>query len=307
MDGLHWALYVALSAPAVAATLAGTRYAAGWRPAVLCALAATVAAVASREPLLAWAFGGSAAFAAWRRRRGAPLLHGLDRELVLVGIGFGLYELGRVLLRGDAESAMANARHVIGFQEALHIDVEYRLQSWLGSGATGHLLNEVYSFVFHPVPIVAMLVFFAVDRKGYRVLRDALGVSIVLALILIALFPVAPPRLMPELNIVDTIAEGGRARVLANQYAAIPSLHVGWLALVGFMMAVRGGRVMKLLAPIPAVLMTLSVVATGNHYLVDPIIGSTISVGPALVLLWLRKEGRRPLLRRAPGAVAESP
>jgi membrane-associated phospholipid phosphatase len=97
-----------------------------------------------------------------------------------------------------------------------------------------------------------------------------------------ALFPVAPPRLA-DIGIADTVSRQasveltGRSTIFYNQLAAVPSLHVGFAVAVGVALAValrrRGARALALLwGPI----VSLAVVATGNHYLFD--IGAGLAV-----------------------------
>jgi hypothetical protein len=168
---------------------------------------------------------------------------------------------------------------------------------------SAEFFNNVYLFAYYPVPAVALLVFFLRDRYGYRVLRDSLAVSAALALLAIALVPTAPPRFVPGLGIFDTIQAAGGERALANQFAAIASLHCGWPALVGLMMAARGPLWARILAPVPAGLMVITVMATGNHYWFDALVGISFSVGPALFFMALRQEDYAP----EPAPVPEKP
>jgi len=181
---------------------------------------------------------------------------------------------------------------IVNFEKALGLWIEPGLQDVLGHGLWADFINNFYLFVYYPLPAVALVILFLRDRPGYRILRDSLAVSAVLALITFALFPVAPPRLVPELGIFDTIAAGGGERVLTNQYAAVPSLHVGWPALVGLVMAVRGPRWMRWVAPLPAAAMTLTVIASGNHYWVDAAVGILYSVVPAIIGFAFLREPR---------------
>jgi hypothetical protein len=289
--GGAWFLLLVVVAAALTAALLWP--AAGPRTALALAAVTLVAGVASREPTLALVCPAFAAVTWWWDRRGwldRSRLAGLPRQAALAGSGFGAYLLGRVLVRGDPDVATENARAVIDFEKSLGLWIEHDVQRLLGFGAWGDFFAWVYSFLYHPIPLAALLVLYVADRTGYRYLRNALALSIPLGLLTILAFPVAPPRFIPELGIVDTVAEGGRERVLANAYAAIPSFHVGWLALVGFVAAVRFPRwYVLLLAPVPAVLMTLAVMATGNHYWVDPLAGTVLATGPlAGYLAWRR-------------------
>jgi hypothetical protein len=75
-------------------------------------------------------------------------------------------------------------------------------------------------------------------RRVFRRLRDAMAVSGAMGVCVYVSYPVAPPRLA-RLGMTDTITEQSQAyRVLQppafiNQYAAMPSLHVGWNLLLG--------------------------------------------------------------------------
>ena len=66
---------------------------------------------------------------------------------------------------------------------------------------------------------------------------------------------------------------------LVNQYAALPSLHLGWNLLVGIVLfgATRFWlvRVFAVLSPIS---MGCAIVLTGNHYLVDGILGCLVAL-----------------------------
>jgi hypothetical protein len=296
--------FLLLVAAAVALTVAALWPVAGWRTALVLGAVALVAGVASREPTLALV---CPAFAAGTRlldrlgRLDRARLADLPGQVLLTGAGFGAYLLGRVLVRGDHDVAIGNAHRVIDFERSVGLWVEDDIQRLMGFGAWGDFFAWVYSYLYHPVPLAALLVLYAADRTGYRYLRNALAVSIPLGLLVILAFPVAPPRFIPELGIVDTVAEGGRERVLANAYAAIPSFHVGWLALVGFVAAVRFPRWYVLpLAPVPAVLMTLAVMATGNHYWVDPLAGTVLACGPLAGYLAWRRWSNRPVGARGP-------
>jgi membrane-associated phospholipid phosphatase len=69
----------------------------------------------------------------------------------------------------------------------------------------------------------------------------------------------------------------GRSTIFYNELAAVPSLHVGFAVAVGLALArVVEPRWAKGLALLWGPLVSLSVVATGNHYLFD--IGAGLAV-----------------------------
>jgi membrane-associated phospholipid phosphatase len=99
---------------------------------------------------------------------------------------------------------------------------------------------------------------------------------------------------------VDTVTEqSGAYRVLqppafVNQYAAMPSLHVGWDLLVGLTVAaVAAHRWLRVLGRLLPLLMVLAVVVTGNHYLLDVLAGALLALLGLLVADRLRGHRER--------------
>lgn len=122
-------------------------------------------------------------------------------------------------------------------------------------------------------------------RDAYPVYRNAVLISGAAGMIVFALYPVAPPRLVPELGLVDTVTLHSHSyRVLqppalTNLYASVPSLHFGWDFLVGIAIArnanPRPGRLIGVLLPIA---MFSAIVLTANHYLVDGVAGGIFAL-----------------------------
>lgn len=226
--------------------------------------------------------GGAAAFA---------------RQLATVMAGFLAYEIARFEVVSEPGPAMRNAARVVDFERALGTFFERDLQSLLTRADwLTHAYNTFYSHGFLAVIAGTLVWLYFASPERYRLYRNALGLSTVFAIVLIMAFPTAPPRLVPGLGIDDTVVSLGREHTFANEYAAIASLHVGWLSLTGYVLALPyRGRRFWLVALLPGIAMETTVIATGNHYWVDGVIGTTISVLPALALRhW-------SLLRAAPG------
>jgi len=217
-------------------------------------------------------------------------------ELVLVAIAALLYSLVRGLTDDRVEAAVTNAERVIDLERRLGIFVEPDLQAWaLGSDVVVNLANAVY-IAYWPL-VIGTLVWLLVTRPGaYPLFRSALLASGGLSLVVFALFPLAPPRFMPEYGFADTIAarsDGYRefaASALVNEYAAMPSLHFGWvlLAAIAIGSLVRSPWLRVGAASLP-VLMLASIVLTGNHYIVDAIVGGAIVIGGLGIALLLRR------------------
>lgn len=232
------------------------------------------------------------------RRPGKPYAF---QVLVVMG-GLGAYTLARYVVEADAGPAVGNADGVINFERALGLYFEPHWQDLvLKSDTAVRAVNWMYSFGFLAVTAAALLWLWVADVERYRTLRNALGISALLAIPVIALYPLAPPRLAPEAGVIDTIAAFGREHAFANEYAAMPSLHVGWMAAAGVVLGQSvGGWRGRTLAVSMGPLMLLTVIATGNHYWIDGVIGAALTVGPALWLGADREAGA--LARKLSGA-----
>jgi hypothetical protein len=88
--------------------------------------------------------------------------------------------------------------------------------------------------------------------------------------------------MMSRLGFVDTMATigpsayEGSAATIANQFAAMPSLHVGWallLAVVVIRTTTTRWRWLTLLHP---AITTLVVVVTANHYWLDAVVAAVL-------------------------------
>ena len=229
------------------------------------------------------------------------------REIAIVLAGFLAYEAARFQVVSDPEPAIRNARRIVDLEAAFGLFRERELQQLLvGPGPVTAAWNLLYSHAFLAVVIGALLWLVVADPPRYRLFRNALGISTVLAIILIAAYPVAPPRLMPGLGIEDTVVNAGNVHKFANEYAAIPSLHVGWTALVGWVLALplRGWPRAAVMFG-PGLGMLLVVIVTGNHYWLDGVAGAAVTVGPAVVLL--HRAAVAGFLRAAAAALPDIP
>jgi hypothetical protein len=222
------------------------------------------------------------------------------REVLFVAVLFAAYKLGRLAADGHVSEAMSNAQDIWNLERHLHLPSEALLQHlFMKSHTVVKVANCYYAFVHFPAT-AAMLIWMYVRRQHlYHWCRRVLAAVTAAALALHMIAPLAPPRMLNQITMVDTGALFGPAvygspktDTLANQYAAMPSLHFGWALLVAITLIVATSsrwRWAWLLHP----LFTLCViVATGNHYWLDAVVAAVI-VG--LVLLVVPKP---PLVRQ---------
>lgn len=211
-------------------------------------------------------------------------------ELGLIAAFFLLYRFGRSLAAGEHAAAFAHADAVHHFELWLHLPSEARVQALVPHSLL-RLANIYYVSVHFPATI-ALLVWGWVrrPRAEYVWARNLLmGVTSAALLIHVA-FPLAPPRMFPQWGFVDSMAAygpdayAGASGAAANQFAAMPSLHIGWALIVAYVVCRTGPRPLAALAVLHVVLTVTVVVITANHYWLDGIVAAALVTAAALVL-----------------------
>lgn len=228
-------------------------------------------------------------------------LHRIGRELALIA-GAGLaYSLVRGLTDDRVDEAFGNAEKVVDAERSAGVFVEPAVQdAALGSDMLTNLANAIY-IAYWPL-IIVTLGWLLIWRPGeYQLYRNALVASGLFALALFAVFPLAPPRFVPHHGFADTIAlhsDGYRefnASALVNEYAAMPSLHFGWVLLAAIaVVRLSERRAVRVIAAGAPVAMLWAIVATGNHYLVDALAGGVVVLAGLAVAYRLGRRSPSP-------------
>lgn len=222
----------------------------------------------------------------------------LAKQTALIGSAVLFYFAVRGQTEGAEAVAVENGRWILAREADLGIDFEATLQRWTGTGILMTLANWVYIWLHWPVIIVTLLWLHHARIDSFLLLRNAMFASGAIGLVIFVSLPVAPPRLIDQ-GFVDTVTEYSHSyRVLqppglVNKYAAMPSLHVGWNVLVGVVLfqATRS-RAVRAFAVASPILMSIAVVVTANHYIVDGLVGSAV----ALAGLWISRRVTIPLV-----------
>jgi hypothetical protein len=217
------------------------------------------------------------------RRLAAPMLDVLV-QIAICALAVFVYFRVRGMTAAWPNVADRNAALLIKVERALGINWEYVLQQTvIGSQLATRLLNWIYIFGHWPVIVVTLVWLFFGHRAVFRRTRNAMFASGAVGLVVFAVFPVAPPRLY-ELGLIDTVADQSHAYrifqpvAFTNQYAAMPSLHVGWDLLIGLAIwTAARRRWVRLLGLAMPVAMAAAVVLTANHYLLDAVVGATLT------------------------------
>ena len=207
----------------------------------------------------------------------------------------------------DRSAAMAHARHIADLEGWFFDHVELALDHWLVGVPVLAVAACYFYALMHYVMTPAILVL-SRRRGGWQYWRGywALVVGSAIALVIYAHWPLAPPRLMPELGTIDVMQHfagagwwGSAASAprglgdATNQFAAMPSLHFGWSLWCGIQMWGFGGRRWKIAGFAYPALQAVVVLATANHFALDVVGGATcILTGYAVVTLVGRVLGR---------------
>ena len=205
------------------------------------------------------------------------------RELAIFGAVYGLYDAARWVFVGRLPAARAHARSVIHLERSLHVAIEGSVQRDLNWGVASFLLANIYLAAQLVVLPGALIWIYHHSPAVYRQLRNTVVMSWLIAVPVFALFPVAPPRLA-GIGIKDTVSHQagvaltGHSTIFYNPYAAVPSLHVGLAFAIGIALAATiRTRWLRALALGWGPLVTLAVIATGNHYVFDVVTGMFVT------------------------------
>ena len=211
------------------------------------------------------------------------------KELAIAGTVYLAYWFGRTLTRDAHAAASRNAERVIDLERTAGVFTEKTLQRWaIDVPGVVELLNRYYVWVHFPATITFLVWVFSVRRHAYATIRSWFAAVTVSGLVIHVLFPLAPPRMTP--GFVDTLDAFGpdiytddTSRSVANQFAAMPSLHFGWALIVaiGLGRLTRRGRRAWMVHP---VITLLAIVVTGNHYWIDAAVAGALVV--AAVAWW---------------------
>ncbi|HET9094781.1 MAG TPA: phosphatase PAP2 family protein [Solirubrobacteraceae bacterium] len=246
-------------------------------------------------------------FAEWRtlspHGRIGPLRE-LAREVALFGLAYLGYQLVRGLVAAGGPRPFSDATRIIDAERALHVFIEPRLQAWVTAHAHWLLDLADWSYLNAHVPLTGgALVFLYLRRnESFRLVRNTLLIAMLLALIGYAVYPTAPPRLMPQWGFSDSVrqftgidAERGAAALLLNPYAAIPSMHVCVALLIaGPMVRLARRPLARVLWRAYPAWIVVVVLVTANHYLTDVLLGALTARGAAVLAQRLAARARPP-------------
>jgi membrane-associated phospholipid phosphatase len=209
-------------------------------------------------------------------------------EFTLVVVLFFAYFTTRGLVSGRAADAFQNAYQLMQLQHWLGISWELSMQSWIMQyDSLIWAMNAIYVYTHMPALILFAIWVFVWHHDRYPQVRNIFLGMLAVGLMVYTLIPLAPPRFFTASGFVDTLAEHGSIdyhsdgiAMLYNPYAAMPSLHVGFAVFVGIgLIAIGGSRRHWILGIVYPLLMSLAVIGTGNHFILDVVAGAVLAFG----------------------------
>lgn len=203
------------------------------------------------------------------------------REVALITGTYGIYTLTRNTLPPHILRAHANALDLYRVEQRLHLDAEAGLNRALAERGPHWLAlaaDYIYSLSHMGVTLAVLGWLYVARPQVYPRARTVLLLTTLVGLMAFWLYPLAPPRLVPQLGFVDTVVRDhtwgswGSSAVtrMSNQYAAMPSVHVAWSVWVAATVArYAERRWLRVVACLYPVLMFLVIIATANHWTLD--------------------------------------
>ena len=237
-------------------------------------------------------------------------------------------------VEGSVDTAFANAERVIDVQDAMGLWFEPALQQWyLDLPAMGliRFWNIFYGTAHFLVTPIALIWVYRRQPDRYSIWRTTLACMTGLAIVGFATFSLMPPRLLDDTSqwgachgqeegcngygIVDTLEiHGGwlsfqdeEVAEVSNQYAAMPSMHIGWSTWSACVMwpLVRRRWARALVVAYPFITL-FCILVTGNHFWIDAI-GGLVAFGAGHLLARALTSWNEHRFLRREQAAAPSP
>jgi hypothetical protein len=247
--------------------------------------------------------------AAVTRQRPEPAARWISaaaQESAIVCALFALWQVAGGLTRGHFAGGFRNGKDVWRWERWLHLPSEAALQRLI----LGHPLVVQAADYFYDTAHLTLMVVFLVwlwvrHRDRYPRWRNVL-VGFTAMGLLVQFVPVAPPRLI-NVGMTDTAMlyhQSVYAAIpssVADVYAAMPSIHVGWSVLIGVAVVSAGTSRWRWIAVLHPLVTIWAVVVTANHYWLDGIVAvALLGVAAALESArrrWLSEPARAVFLR----------
>ena len=229
--------------------------------------------------------------------------HSLPVEMLLLAAVVLVWQFARVPLESSVAAAIANSDRLIDAERTLGVLVEPRaIRAFAAHPALLDAANWFYSHMDETLVFGAYAALRLIEPVRFAAMRTAFAITHLPAILVVAVFPAAPPRWVPRMPFGAPPASGIGGD-LRNSTAAAVSLHVGIPVLIAASAIWARPRSPLAWATVlyPALVATV-VVGTGNHFVADIAVGAgcaAIGIAGARLV-----HGRVPRGRRAASPLA---
>jgi hypothetical protein len=223
-------------------------------------------------------------------------------QLAVLAFAYWAWRYARGAVDGGVSQSFAHARDLVDAERSLGALIEPGVQHWaLGWGWPADVARWGYANLHFKGSCLMLAVLYFGYRGSYGFIRNAVVAAMAISVVGYALYPTAPPRFLPELGLDPSSAVTGNNPFLSqpgdelfNPFAAVPSMHVGLSIILAWSLAllVRPRPLRALLFAYP-LLMTYVVVASGNHFWLDAVLGlltAAAACGVAMLLARLKPD-----------------
>jgi hypothetical protein len=219
---------------------------------------------------------------------------------------YAVYEVVRGVGGENWKAARLHTDDIVALEQHLGLFWERGIQSAsMGVPGLAAILGFLY-LALHLVGTSAFLVWvYRKHRSSFAMVRTTIMAATGLALIGYVLYPAAPPRLA-DLGFADAVSSHTKLNLssdmlgaLYNPIAAVPSLHFGYSVIVGVGLAVLAkNRVARIAGGLYPLAMLYIIVATGNHFLFDALLGGLVVLAAWLIAVAVITDNGSARLRR---------
>jgi hypothetical protein len=219
--------------------------------------------------------------------------YAVEVELVLVALVLVAWQAVRIPLEADVAISLAHAHDVLALERALSLDVEPWVMETVRPSAAD-ALAWLYTNIHLPVLFGFMAAARLLAPDRYPIVRTTFALSFVPAVLVIGLYPLAPPYWLPEFGLggppSDAELSSTTGTLLHNSTAAAASQHFGFAVLVAAtsIWLFPRSRLAWATLSYPALVFTV-IVGTGNHYVLDCVVGTLTFALAALAASYLHR------------------
>ncbi|WP_405596777.1 phosphatase PAP2 family protein [Streptomyces sp. NBC_01410] len=220
-------------------------------------------------------------------------------EILLIAVSYWTYSLIRNAVPEQKSAALSNADWIWAVERSLGLAFEQSVNHAMNSVSWLIVSMNYYYATLHFIVTIGVLVWLYRGHPGrYAAARLVLFATTAVALVGYYLYPLAPPRLMNGQDFIDTVLvhhtwgsmASGNLKNMSNQYAAMPSMHIGWSLWCGLIIfALASAPWAKILGVLYPVTTLVVIVATANHFWLDAVGGMIcLAFGFAVSYAWYR-------------------